>query len=56
MNPVSDGGTLTYQWYRNDENSTEGGTKIDGASGTLTGENMSGGYTHPVTEEGMKNK
>ena len=28
---VSDGGTLTYQWYSNNTNSTEGGTPIEGA-------------------------
>ena len=28
---VSDGGSLTYQWYSNDTNSTEGGTAIEGA-------------------------
>ncbi|MCD8099434.1 MAG: Ig-like domain-containing protein, partial [Oscillospiraceae bacterium] len=29
---VSDGGTLSYQWYSNSTNSTEGGTAIDGAT------------------------
>lgn len=29
---VSDGGTLTYQWYSNNTNSTEGGTAIKGAT------------------------
>lgn len=29
---VSDGGTLSYQWYRNTENSNTGGTEIDGAT------------------------
>lgn len=52
VNPVSDGGVLTYQWYSNDENSTEGGTKIDGASGTLADENMSARYTPSIKEEG----
>lgn len=28
---VSDGGTLSYQWFRNDVDSNGGGTKIDGA-------------------------
>lgn len=28
---VSDGGTLTYQWYSNTSNSNEGGTEIKGA-------------------------
>lgn len=31
---VSDGGTLSYQWYRNDKNETTGGTVLDGATGT----------------------
>ena len=31
---VSDGGTLTYQWYRNTTNSTTGGTAISGQTGT----------------------
>ncbi|MBJ6362495.1 S-layer homology domain-containing protein [Paenibacillus sp. GCM10012307] len=29
---VSDGGTLSYQWYGNTTNSTDGGTAIDGAT------------------------
>ena len=29
---VSDGGTLTYQWYSNNTNSTEGGTPIEDAN------------------------
>ena len=29
---VSDGGTLIYQWYSNNTNSTEGGTAIEGAT------------------------
>jgi|GEM_PF-2264807 len=29
---VSDGGTLSYQWYRNTENSNSGGTAISGAT------------------------
>lgn len=29
---VSDGGTLSYQWYQNDTNSTTGGTLIEGAT------------------------
>lgn len=28
-----DGGTLTYQWYRNSRSSTDGGTEITGAKG-----------------------
>jgi hypothetical protein len=31
---VSDGGTLSYQWYRNAANSNTGGTAIPGATGT----------------------
>jgi hypothetical protein len=31
---VSDGGTLSYQWYSNAHNSNEGGTPIPGATGT----------------------
>lgn len=31
---VADGGKLTYQWYVNDTNSTEGGTAIEGATTT----------------------
>ena len=31
---VSDGGTLSYQWYSNAHNSNEGGTEIDGENGT----------------------
>ncbi|WP_410770336.1 S-layer homology domain-containing protein [Fontibacillus sp. BL9] len=30
---VNDGGTLSYQWYRNDKNEVTGGTVIDGATG-----------------------
>jgi hypothetical protein len=30
----TDGGTLTYQWYRNTSNSTSGGTAISGATGS----------------------
>ncbi|MDR1224330.1 MAG: immunoglobulin domain-containing protein [Tannerella sp.] len=30
---VSDGGTLSYQWYRNTTNSNGGGTGISGATG-----------------------
>lgn len=29
---ISDGGNLTYQWYSSNTNSTEGGTKIEGAT------------------------
>jgi|GEM_PF-3376959 len=31
---VSDGGTLSYQWYSNTANSNSGGTEIDDATGT----------------------
>ena len=31
---VTDGGTLTYQWYRNTTNSNTGGTSISGATST----------------------
>ncbi|MDL2273567.1 S-layer homology domain-containing protein [Oscillospiraceae bacterium OttesenSCG-928-G22] len=31
---VTDGGTLTYQWYQNSTNSTTGSTAIPGATGT----------------------
>jgi O-glycosyl hydrolase len=30
---VTDGGTLSYQWYTNSENSYENGTPVDGADG-----------------------
>jgi hypothetical protein len=33
---VGDGGTLSYQWYRNTTNANTGGTAIAGASGTWT--------------------
>ncbi len=29
---VSDGGTLSYQWYRNENDSTDGASKIEGAT------------------------
>ena len=32
VTPPTDGGTLTYQWFRNRENSNIGGTPIDGAA------------------------
>lgn len=34
VNPISDGGTLTCQWYVNGTNDTSSGTKIVGATGT----------------------
>jgi uncharacterized repeat protein (TIGR02543 family) len=33
---VSDGGSLTYQWYSNDSESTDGGTLLSETSDTLT--------------------
>ena len=41
---VSDGGTLTYQWYRNTDDRSDGGTLIAGATNTT--------YTPPVTSNG----
>lgn len=41
---VSDEGTLSYQWYRNTSNSTEGGTAINGATAAA--------YTPAVTAVG----
>jgi uncharacterized repeat protein (TIGR02543 family) len=41
---VSDGGTLSYQWYRNSENSSSGGTLISGAA--------SSSYTPPTNAAG----
>jgi len=41
---VSDGGTLSYQWYVNEEDSNHGGTKIDGATGDS--------YTVPTEQPG----
>ncbi|EPD85974.1 hypothetical protein HMPREF1207_02929 [Paenibacillus sp. HGH0039] len=41
---VSDGGTLTYQWYSNAANSTNGGTAIVGAT--------SASYAAPTTQVG----
>lgn len=41
---VADAGTLSYQWYSNSEESTSGGTPIDGATGSS--------YTAPTTETG----
>jgi hypothetical protein len=32
---VSDGGELSYQWYRNNRNNKNGGTLIDGAEGAI---------------------
>ncbi|WP_211751817.1 hypothetical protein, partial [Paenibacillus sp. HGF7] len=39
---ASDGGTLTYQWYSNAANSTNGGTAIVGAT--------SASYAAPTTQ------
>jgi hypothetical protein len=41
---ISDGGTLTYQWFRNTANSTAGATAIAGATGTS--------YTPPIASAG----
>ncbi|NCC43915.1 MAG: hypothetical protein EOM18_10115, partial [Clostridia bacterium] len=41
---VSDGGTLTYQWYRNNVDSNGGGTEIEGAT--------EASYTPATTEPG----
>jgi O-glycosyl hydrolase len=42
---VNDGGTLSYQWYKaTEKDSTEGGEKIDGATGST--------YTPQITELG----
>lgn len=41
---VADAGTLSYQWYSNSEESTSGGTPIEGATGSS--------YTVPTSEAG----
>jgi len=41
---VSDGGTLSYQWYSNNTNSNSGGTAITGATNSS--------YTVPTTSVG----
>ncbi|MGV2967377.1 S-layer homology domain-containing protein, partial [Paenibacillus sp. AGC30] len=41
---VSDGGTLSYQWYSNETNSTTGGTPINAATGST--------YAVPTTSAG----
>jgi hypothetical protein len=41
---VTDGGTLTYQWFSNTANNTTGGTAIDSATSTT--------YTPPTTAAG----
>jgi hypothetical protein len=41
---VSDGGYLSYQWYRSEQNNTVTGTPIEGATGPL--------YTVPTEEAG----
>ena len=46
MAAVTDGGTVSYQWYENIENSTAGGTAIDGAN--------SASYTPPTETAGTK--
>ena len=42
---VSDGGTLTYQWYSNNTNSTEGGTAIEDATSASYEASVSAGET-----------
>ena len=42
---ISDSGTLSYRWYRNEIDSNEGGTVITGATGAS--------YTPPVSSAGM---
>lgn len=32
---VTDGGTVTYQWYRNNSNANGGGTEVGGATGAI---------------------
>jgi hypothetical protein len=44
VTPLTDGGTLSYQWYSNAANSTSGGTAIDSATAAS--------YTPPVTSAG----
>lgn len=47
--PTMDGGALTWQWYSTTSaNSTTGGTKVDGASGSGTGTEAS--YTLPASQ------
>ena len=41
---VNDGGTLSYQWYSNTENSNTGGTLVEGATSAV--------YSAPTTAEG----
>lgn len=43
---VSDGGTVTYQWYVNNVNSNGGGTPIEGATDAA--------YVPPTSETGIK--
>lgn len=53
VDKVSDGGTLSYQWYRNDMMSTREADAIEGANGTLSDENgYSTSYTPSVDEVG----
>jgi len=45
---VTDGGTLSYQWYRNTSNSTSGGTAIAGATGSSRTLSDAGTYWYYV--------
>jgi hypothetical protein len=45
VTPPSDGGTLSYEWYENDENSNTGGTAIAGA--------IADNYTPPTDVAGV---
>jgi len=55
---VTDGGTLTYQWYRNTANNTTGGTVITGATGSSYTLSDAGTYyyyvivTNTITDNG----
>ena len=51
VDAVSDGGTLTYQWYRNDIPDRTMAEKIDGASGTLDDSGITE-YTPSADEAG----
>lgn len=51
VDAVSDGGTLTYQWYRNDIADRSMAEKIDGASGTLDASGITE-YTPAADEAG----
>jgi hypothetical protein len=53
---VTDGGNLTYQWYRNTTNSTSGGTAISGATNSSYTVSATGYYyvivTNTITNNG----